>query len=811
VRAFGETIDGMAGRAALQVTAGDGRFFPEDLARIVAAVPGVTLAVPLIQAVAFVADEAGQGLTIYGMDVLNDRIRRVYEVDRSAWADVEDLRLLRAGSLAIPRRLARHYGLHVGELISLDTPRGRSAFLVRGILDPHGVGRLLGEDLAVMHLSAAQTVFAHPGAINQIDIVVDPGADVTRVGDAVAAVLPPNMGLHTPAQRKADLHAVMRGVQLLLRTMDGVGVLAGFLIAFSGLASVFDGRLWQLGVLRSVGLRRRRLWWELIKESLVIGAIGVAIGIPAGIGLACVVLPTVTAAVALNTQLPAANARLVVEGGPVLLAAITGLAAVLFAAALPGWRAAYTAPAIVVRDRGASGLASTRAMSWVGFGLAAAGITTAITAPITRDSGIWNVSATLLIFLGAAACARPLLRLVGWPLAQACARFGGVIPRLAVGELVLNRRRPALVVATIGVGVGSVLWLWTVASSFERSLTAVLTAALQADLVVTSTHVGSGVLGAPFDDRVLGELREMSGVRGVAGERVVESNVGEGQIALDAFDPVYFTDSSFGRWPLRARQLPHVWDLVASGDAVVVSTNFVRSHGLSVGDTVRFDTPSGSLTLRIAGVTTHFHSPRGTVILSRALYARYWHDATVTAVFVQAARGTDVQVLRAQAAQAIGPKYGLVMRPAAEMVDYYGAQVRRAFAGLYILDGLMLFVVLVGTGDALSTYVVEHTHEIGVLRAVGLRRRSLRTLIVVEAFVLAMLGLGLASVVGLALGKVWVDRTFPLLFGWVVELHIPYAQAATTALLTVTACLLSSVVPARHAAALDPIVALRSE
>lgn len=69
------------------------------------------------------------------------------------------------------------------------------------------------------------------------------------------------------------------------RSLAHLGLGAAFLIAFNRLATVFDERAWQLGVMRATGLRAGTLWWELLKESLILGALGVALGIPLGIGL----------------------------------------------------------------------------------------------------------------------------------------------------------------------------------------------------------------------------------------------------------------------------------------------------------------------------------------------------------------------------------------------------------------------------------------------------------------------------------------------------------------------------------------------
>src|ERR1043166_117556 len=61
-QAFVEVIDTMAGRAALQVTAGQGGLFGEEVAGNVGQVAGVELAVPVVSATAFTADGSGEAL-----------------------------------------------------------------------------------------------------------------------------------------------------------------------------------------------------------------------------------------------------------------------------------------------------------------------------------------------------------------------------------------------------------------------------------------------------------------------------------------------------------------------------------------------------------------------------------------------------------------------------------------------------------------------------------------------------------------------------------------------------------------------------
>src|SRR5690606_32766270 len=139
-----------------------------------------------------------------------------------------------------------------------------------------------------------------------------------------------------------------------------------------------------------------------------------------------------------------------------------------------------------------------------------------------------------------------------------------------------------------------------------------------------------------------------------------------------------------------------------------------------------------------AGITVNFSSPRGTVVMSRALYRRHWRDQQLTRVFVRAANGTDAWALRAALAQQFGAAYGVRIGSAGELMTYFAAQVRRAFAPLDVLAGLMLFVILLGLADTLAASVLERTRELGTIRALGVRRALVGRSVVVEGVVLGL-------------------------------------------------------------------------
>lgn len=121
------------------------------------------------------------------------------------------------------------------------------------------------------------------------------------------------------------------------------------------------------------------------------------------------------------------------------------------------------------------------------------------------------------------------------------------------------------------------------------------------------------------------------------------------------------------------------------------------------------------------------------------------------------------------------------------------------------LGAISLLVGGVGILTIMTIAVTERTPEIGLLRAIGADRRQILYLFIGEAVVLAGVG-GLAGL-GLGAGIAWLLGAFvPAL-----PTHTPWLYAVYAEVLAASIGLAAGVLPARHAARLDPVEALRAE
>ncbi len=140
-----------------------------------------------------------------------------------------------------------------------------------------------------------------------------------------------------------------------------------------------------------------------------------------------------------------------------------------------------------------------------------------------------------------------------------------------------------------------------------------------------------------------------------------------------------------------------------------------------------------------------------------------------------------------------------------KMLEVFGTVLDAITFAVAAIGGISLVVGGVGILTILTIGVAERTSEIGLLRAVGATRKRILLLFLGEAALLAALG----GAGGLALG--WSIALALKLGVPALPVHTPWSYAVMAELVAVAVGLAAGVMPARRAARLDPLEALRSE
>jgi putative ABC transport system permease protein len=140
-----------------------------------------------------------------------------------------------------------------------------------------------------------------------------------------------------------------------------------------------------------------------------------------------------------------------------------------------------------------------------------------------------------------------------------------------------------------------------------------------------------------------------------------------------------------------------------------------------------------------------------------------------------------------------------------QMLDTLGSVLNILTVAVGGLGAISLAVGGVGIFTIMTIAVNERTGEIGLLRALGGRRRQILVLFLGEAAVLAALG-GLAGLLA-GVGLAWFLHTaLPAL-----PVHTPWAYALLAEASAIAIGMAAGVWPARKAATMDPMEALHAE
>jgi putative ABC transport system permease protein len=127
---------------------------------------------------------------------------------------------------------------------------------------------------------------------------------------------------------------------------------------------------------------------------------------------------------------------------------------------------------------------------------------------------------------------------------------------------------------------------------------------------------------------------------------------------------------------------------------------------------------------------------------------------------------------------------------------------------IYALLGLAVIIALLGIANTLALSIFERTHEIGLLRAVGMTRSQLRSVIRWESVIIALQGTALGMVIGVFFGWALVKA---LGDEGITVFRLPFVGLALIVVVAAVAGMVAAIGPSRRAAKLDVLRAVVSE
>jgi putative ABC transport system permease protein len=764
---------------------------PESLLSTVEHVPGVEAAEGTVTGYAqFVAPD-GKAVTTGGAPTLG----LSYSPNRA----MSSLTLVQGAAPTTPqdvvmdRGTAEKYHFVVGDHVKVLLAGPSQTFTLTGIVRFGSANNLAGATLAAFWLPTAQHLFNLPGQFNAIDAIATPGANKATVQADIARALPPGVevvtGQTVAAEQTNAINQALGFFSTALLVFAFISLFVGGFTIFNTFSIIVGQRTKELALLRIVGASRRQVFRSVLLEATIVGIVaslvGLGLGVLAALGLEALLQ-------AFGITLP--TGPLVFESRTVVAALVVGVGVTVVSAISPARRAVRIPPVAALADHSMEETESSRRRITIASIIGVVGVVLLVlglTAPAIQLVGLGAVLGFIGIGMLAPVVARPMSSVLGRPLA----RMLGMAGKLGRENSMRSPRRTAQTSSALMVGLALVSTIAVFGASVSRSATSSVDNAVNADYIITPSSVGA----EGFSNSVAPTLSAVPGVTAVSSVYTGQFESRGTVSTMTGLSPEHLSRTIILRMESGSGA-----PAMAAGE-LLVDTSTANSDHLSVGSIVPMTfAQTGRTTMRVGGIFNP-NALLGSYLVGDGFFLSHFATPLPVAVLVRTT-GTAASGAAITAAANGFPNLKLQTRAAFEKSQQ--AQVNQLLGLVYVLLALAIVIALIGIVNTLMLSVFERTHEIGLLRAVGMRRRQVRAMIRSESVILALFGAIIGVVVGTALGVAFASS---LKQQGITDVVVPVSSLIVFLVLSGFLGLGAASWPARRAAKLDVLAAIAAE
>ncbi|WBB68823.1 FtsX-like permease family protein [Micromonospora sp. WMMD812] len=767
---------------------------PASTVERVRAVPGVAEATGVIAADgARLIGSNGKVVASFGPPQLGEN-----------WTGETDLVRLREGrepraddEIVINAGLAAAGKVKVGDRVGVLTLQPKRDFTIVGVFGYSGGRDSIGGSNEIMFTTpvAQRLMLGEPDTFNSVTVKAAGGVSDESLRDSVAATLGDGYVVKTGEQLSADAAAGFREAlsffNRILLGFAAVALLVGTFLILNTFSIVVAQRTRELALMRSIGASRRQIIGSVVLEAIAVGLIASVLGLAAGIGIGAL-LAWLFGQFAGGLTL----AGLGVPAAAVIGSFAVGLVITVVAALLPALRASRIPPIAAMQDVATPDRPLTKIT--VTGGLVTAVGAVLLVLGLGGNAGdntlVTILAGVLFAFIGVALLtpliSKPVVSLLGAIFAWS---VPGKLGRLNSGR---NPRRTAITAAALMVGIALVTGVTVILDSAKSSISGLAQDSIKAELVIAG--VQSGPRPPTFDPAVLEKAAAIPGVQLVDGEYGDMAVVGGERTWVGASSDAAALRQIFGMQPTSGNL-----DRLEPGQ-MAISTDTAKARGLSVGSTVPVQLSRGEArTYTVTGIYESTQLTGGVVLPAEAV--RDFAIPLPIQGFIQLAPGARVADVQPQveALLADSPEVSVADRDA--FIEQQASQLDGLLTMIQILLALAIVIAVLGIINTLALSVLERTRELGLLRAIGLRRAQTMRMITVEAVVISVFGALLGVAVGTGLGAAVVEA---LKDEGITDLVLPWSQMGVFLGLAAFVGVVAAVLPAIRAARINVLGAI---
>jgi putative ABC transport system permease protein len=710
---------------------------------------------------------------------------------------------LNAGQIALDTNTAKDNDLSVGSQVQLATASGPAPVTVAGLTNfGEKASQTPDGDLLVSPPDAFKFLTGGKPGYSAVYINAKPGVDQTALASAVQAAVKGNFDVETGADylagQQSDAAGFASFISIGLSVFAYVALAVAIFIIYNTFAIIVAQRTREYALLRAVGASTKQVKRAVRVEAFLVGLVASAIGILLGI----VLFESLVHLVPQFKSIAGGDVGLRVSITSIVWVLFAGTVITLLSAIVPGWRASRVPPVAAMRTTDVDRSGTSKIRMTVGSVFLIAGLVLLLLGATVAKPllvGFGALVAFLSVLVGGPVLAHYFTRLAA-PIANRIGRRSG---HIAVANVDRNANRTATTANALVIGVFLVVFVTAAGGAVRDYLSQQVSKLSGADFTVTATAPGTTI-----SPQLVSQVQSTAGV---ARSTVVYNNFAfspQGQ-NIGGLDFAQAEDV-FG---LKQESGAPLTSLADDQLAVGVvgqqgAQNGGRAGGPKVGDTVDVSFSNGSTkTFTVASafqINLGLGFPPPTLLMSSRAALAAAPDLQPSAVGVVVQPGEEQSTQNALD-KVVGGYSTIQVLPG----NFLGQAVKSIFNFLInsvsALLGVAVVIALFGIINTLILSILERTREIGVLRAVGMSRRQLGSMVRVEALVVALLG----TLVGMAFGLIVAFALIRPILDQGLTASFPFTQMIIILVIGVVLGIVASLIPAWRANRMNILDSIR--
>ncbi|MFF9349585.1 ABC transporter permease [Streptomyces sp. NPDC014734] len=702
-----------------------------------------------------------------------------------------------ADRVALDEHTAKKGEYQVGDRVRVATNGPVKEYTLSGVFTTEDGAVNAGGSLVLFETPVAQKLYLRPGQFMDVNVSAASGVSADKLLADVKPLLPKEAEAKT-GKKLADEEAEMTekglsSLNTILLVFAAIALFVGIFLIANTFTMLVAQRTKELALMRAVGASRRQVKRSVLLEAAVVGLIASAIGFLAGLGLAVGLRSAMSLT---GGKIPAGP--LVVSPASVIAAFCVGVLITVLAAWLPARRAAKIPPVAAMNSvHAAATVKSLVVRNSIGGVLTLIGAVGIVAGAVSGGSSGRTIigGGAFLSLIGIIVLipllSRPVIALVR-PLLK---RLFGVAGKLAAQNAVRNPRRTGATASALAIGLTLVTGISVLGVTLGRSVDRMTTDNIKADYMVSMANGGS------LDASALKALEKADGVMAVSARqdawpKIGDEHIGVSGVTADALPQLFAVTTVSGSI-----------DSLTKGE-LAISEDTAKANNWKVGDTLPVVFGDDKKDELKVGAVYEGNEFLYEAMLSKDVLAPHTAYADIREVWLKMDGGESAANEKALV-KALGDNPAMSIIDRQGIRDMFGGFVNIALNIMYGLLAMALVIAVLGVVNTLAMSVFERQQEIGMLRAIGLDRRRVKRMIRLEAVVISLFG----AVVGIVLGTFLAWAIGQTLKSDIPDyvLVIPWGRIGIFLLLAALVGVLAALWPARSAAKLNMLTAIKTE